>query len=59
MLGEGNSVHFTETLGATPEDMEFVLKAEPLIKAGLDVTKLEGSGFKLEQDNLIKAYKLK
>jgi hypothetical protein len=59
MLGEGNSVHFTETLGATPEDMEFVLKADTLIKAGLDITKLEGSGFKLEQDQLIKAYKLK
>lgn len=59
MLGDGNSVHFSETLGSTPEDMEFVLKADPLVKAGLDVTKLEASGFKLEQDQLIKAYKLK
>ena len=49
--------------------MEFVLKAEPLIKAGLDITKLEGSGFKLEvagkdnmesnEDQLVKGYKLK
>jgi hypothetical protein len=69
MLGEGNSVHFTETLGASDEDMEFALKAEPLIKAGLDVTKLEGTGFKLEvagkdnmesnDDLLVKGYKLK
>ena len=69
MLGEGNSVHFTETLGASDEDMEFVLKAEPLIKAGLDITRLQGSGFKLEQagkdnleskdDELVKSYILK
>lgn len=69
MLGDGNSVHFTENLGSSDEDMEFVLKAEPLIKAGLDITKLEGSGFKLEvagkdnmesdEDQLVKGYKLK
>ena len=69
MLGEGNSVHFTENLGASDEDMEFVFKAEPLIKAGLDVTKLQGTGFKLEvagkdnmdskDDQLVKNYKLK
>jgi hypothetical protein len=69
MLGEGNEVHWSETLGKTDEDMEFVLKAEPLIKAGLDVTKLEGTGFKLEvarkdnmdskDDQLVKGYKLK
>ena len=69
MLGDGNSVHFTETLGSSDEDMEFSLKAEPLIKAGLDVTKLEGTGFKLEvagkdnmdskDDVLVKGYKLK
>lgn len=68
-LGEGYSVHFAETLGSSDEDMEFVLKAEPLIKAGLDVNKLEGSGFKLEvagkdnmdskYDQLVKAFKLK
>jgi hypothetical protein len=69
MLGDGNSVHFAEVLGASDEDMEFSLKAEPLIKAGLDVTKLDGSGFKLEvagkdnmeskDDQLVKGYKLK
>ena len=69
MLGDGNEVHFAESLGASDEDMEFVLKAEPLIKAGLDVTKLQGTGFKLEvagkdnmdskDDQLVKGYKLK
>lgn len=68
-LGDGNSVHWAETLGASNEDMEFVLKAEPLIKAGLDVKKLDGTGFKLEvagkdnmdskDDQLVKAFKLK
>lgn len=69
MLGEGYAVHFAEVLGASDEDMEFALKAEPLIKAGLDVKKLEGSGFKLEKadkdnmeskyDQLVKGFKLK
>ena len=69
MLNDGNEVHWAETLGKTDEDMEFVLKAEPLIKAGLDVNKLEGSGWKLEKaekdgmngagDQLVKGYKLK
>lgn len=67
MLGDGNEVHWSETLGKTDEDMEFVFKAEPLIKAGLDVTKLDGTGFKLEvagknnmdskYDQLVKGYK--
>jgi len=69
MLGEGYAVHFAEVLGSSDEDMEFALKAEPLIKAGLDVKKLEGSGFKLEvagkdnmdnkYDQLVKGFKLK
>jgi len=69
MLGDGYAVHFAEVLGSSDEDMEFALKAEPLIKAGLDVKKLEGSGFKLEvagkdnmeskDDQLVKGYKLK
>jgi hypothetical protein len=69
MLGDGNSVHFTQTLGSSEEDMEFAFKAEPFIKAGLDVTKLKGSGFNLEvagkdsmeskDDELVKWYKLK
>ncbi|HEY8892787.1 MAG TPA: hypothetical protein VIM70_21370 [Clostridium sp.] len=69
MVGDGNSVHWAQTLGKTDEDMEFVLKAEPLIKAGLDVKKLAGTGFKLEvagkdnmetkYDQLVKGFKLK
>ncbi|MEQ8198911.1 MAG: hypothetical protein ABRQ27_13030 [Clostridiaceae bacterium] len=45
ILGEGNEVQWTEQLGINDADMIFVLKAEPLIKAGLDVNKLEGSGW--------------
>jgi hypothetical protein len=44
-LGEGNEVQWTEELGLNDADMIFVLKAEPLVKAGLDVSKLEGSGW--------------
>lgn len=44
-LGEGNEVQWTEKLGLNDKDMIFVLKAEPLVKAGLDVNKLEGSGW--------------
>lgn len=44
-LGEGNEVQWTEKLGLNDADMIFVLKAEPLIKAGLDINKLEGSGW--------------
>lgn len=49
--------------------MEFAIPAAPLIKAGLDVKKLHGSGWKLEQagkdnmdakeDQLVRAFKLK
>lgn len=45
MLGDGNEVQWTEKLGLNDADMIFVLKAEPLIKAGLDVNKLEGTGW--------------
>jgi hypothetical protein len=44
-LAEGNEVQWTEKLGLNDADMIFVLKAEPLVKAGLDVSKLEGSGW--------------
>ncbi len=44
-LGEGNQVQWTEKLGLNNADMIFVLKAEPLVKAGLDVNKLDGSGW--------------
>jgi hypothetical protein len=44
-LGEGYEVQWTEKLGINDADMIFVLKAEPLVKAGLDINKLEGSGW--------------
>lgn len=45
VLGDGNEVQWTEKLGVNDSDMIFVLKAEPLLKAGLDVNKLEDSGW--------------
>lgn len=54
-LGEGNEVQWTEKLGLNDADMIFVLKAEPLVKAGLDITKLEGSGWvfrEASEDNM-------
>ena len=44
-LGEDNEVQWTEKLGLNDADMIFVLKAQPLVEAGLDVNKLEGSGW--------------
>jgi hypothetical protein len=44
-LGDGNEVQWTEKLGLNDADMIFILKAEPLVKAGLDVKKLDGSGW--------------
>ncbi|MEG1797662.1 MAG: hypothetical protein RR262_14285 [Clostridium sp.] len=49
VLGEGNEVQWTEKLGLNDADMIFVLKAEPLVKAGLDVSKLEGSGWMFKE----------
>lgn len=54
-LGDGNEVQWTEELGLNDADMIFVLKAEPLVKAGLDVNKLEGSGWvfrEASEDNM-------
>lgn len=45
ILTEGTEVQWTEKLGLNDADMIFVLKAEPLVKAGLDINKLEGSGW--------------
>lgn len=71
ILGEGNEVQWTEKLGTNDEDMIFVLKAEPLVKAGLDVNKLEGSGWFLREasddnkgmgknpDQIVKVYDIK
>jgi len=44
-LGEGNQVQWTEELGLNNADMIFALEAAPLVEAGLDVTKLEGTGW--------------
>lgn len=44
-LGEGNQVQWTEELGLNNADMIFVLEAEPLVKAGLDIAKLDGTGW--------------
>lgn len=38
-------MQWTRQLGLNDADMIFVLNAEPLVKAGLDVNKLEGSGW--------------
>lgn len=69
ILGEGNEVQWTEKLGINDADMIFVLKADPLVKAGLDVNKLEGTGWIFKQagkddmgenpDQIIKIYKIK
>lgn len=55
LLGEGNEVQWTEKLGLNDTDMIFILKAEPLVKAGLDVNKLGGSGWifrEASEDNM-------
>lgn len=69
MLGEGNEVQWTEKLGLNDADMIFVLKAEPLVKAGLDIKKLEGTGWIFKQagkdemgenpDQIMSIYKIK
>lgn len=70
-LGDGNEVQWTEKLGLNDADMIFVLKAEPLVKAGLDVNKLEGSGWVFKKasnddmgmgpnpDQIVKIYDIK
>ncbi|MDV3429025.1 MAG: hypothetical protein LIR50_18695, partial [Bacillota bacterium] len=69
IIGDGNEVQWTEKLGLNDADMIFVLKAEPLIKAGLDVNKLEGTGWIFKAagkddmgenpDQIMKIYKIK
>lgn len=51
IMGEGNEVQWTEKLGLNDADMIFVLDAEPLIKAGLDVNKLDGSGWEFRPES--------
>lgn len=50
-LGDGNEVQWTEKLGVNNADMIFVLKADPLVKAGLDVNMLEGSTWVFQEAN--------
>lgn len=69
MLGNGYEIHWTDKLGGMAADMEFVVKAEPLVKAGLNIKKLEASGWKFEaagtgdsgknEDQIVKEFKLK
>ena len=66
-LGGTNEIIWTEELGLNDSDMVFVLEAESLIAAGLDVDKLEGSGWVFKEasdvdktpDQIIKTYDLK
>lgn len=44
-MGEGFEVVWANDLKAQAEDLVFVLKAEPLVAAGLDIAKLEGFGW--------------
>lgn len=45
ILNEGFEVQWTEKLGLNSADIVFVIKADPLTKAGLDIKKLEGTGW--------------
>lgn len=68
IIGDGNEVQWTEKLGLNDADMTFILKAEPLIKAGLDINKLEGTGWVFKNagkddmgenpDQIVKSYKI-
>lgn len=66
-LGGTNEVIWTEELGLNDSDMVFVLDAKPLMDAGLDTTRLEGSGWVFKEandasktpDQIVKTYDLK
>lgn len=59
-LGKGFEVQWTENLGANEADMVFVFDSKSLVDAGLDVSKLAGSGWEVKEDGkLVKAFKLK
>ncbi|MDF2556932.1 MAG: hypothetical protein K0R71_760 [Bacillales bacterium] len=69
LLNDGFEVQWTEKLGLTNADMVFIIEANPLIDAGLDTSKLDGTGWifkKAEKDEmgnhpnrLVKIYDLK
>lgn len=66
-LGKTNEVIWSEQLGLNDTDMAFVLEAAPLVAAGLDITKLEGTGWSFKKadaaaktpDQIIKTFDLK
>ena len=60
-LGKGYEVRWAEKTGVTGDNMEFLIPAEPLIKAGLDINKLSDTGWKFESDTnqLVKTFNLK
>lgn len=71
VLGDGFEVQWTDKLGLNAADMAFVIKADPLTKAGLDINKLSDTGWVFvkagsdpsgmgdNQNQLMKVYKLK
>ena len=67
LLGNGNEVLWTEELGNNDEDMIFALEAKPLVDAGLDISKLEGSGWTFREagkagenpDQIVKTFDIK
>ncbi|NTW72006.1 MAG: hypothetical protein HGA49_07185 [Eubacteriaceae bacterium] len=70
-LGDGAEVRWTKILGLNEADMIFILDAESLVNAGLDITKLEGSGWVFKEaseddmgsgpspDQIVRIYELK
>ncbi len=68
LLGEGYEVQWTDNLHNELPEITFVLKAAPLVEAGLDVWALEGSGWEFQSagedamgtypDRLVKGYQL-
>ena len=66
-LGNGNEVQWTEELGINDADMIFVLEAKPLVDAGLDINKLDDSGWSFREaskdnadtDQIVKEFDIK
>ena len=63
-LSDGYVVRWTEELGLNDADMTFVIAADPLVAAGLDAAKMEGSGWAFHAageatpNQLVRSYKL-
>ncbi|MDP4179124.1 MAG: hypothetical protein Q8900_12390 [Bacillota bacterium] len=66
-LGNSYEVEWPENIDNSDETLKFVIPAEKLTKAGLDINKLEGTGWKIEKvnsgnsnkDQLVKSFILK